>query len=77
MNPSGLTTSLLIVLLKCAPSTAMSGGLLWAYLRLQKKGIEVCAEMAKLTGLDRSSQERKSTKQHEAPRLASQQVVSA
>ena len=39
MNPSGLTTSLLIVLLKCAPSTAMSGGFLWAYLRLQKRGL--------------------------------------
>src|SRR6476660_7697632 len=43
MDPSGLATSLLIVLLKCAPSTAVSGGLLWAYLKLQKRGIELCA----------------------------------
>jgi hypothetical protein len=77
IDPSGVTASLLIVLLKCAPSTAASGGLLWAYLRLHKRGIEVCTEMAKLTGFDRSSQEGTSTKQREAPRLASQQVVSA
>lgn len=77
MDPTGVTASLLIILLKCAPSTAVSGGLLWAYLRLQKRGIEICAEMAKLSGFDRSSQEGKSTKRREAPPLASQQVVSA
>jgi len=77
MDPSGVTASLLMVLLKCAPSTAVSGSLLWAYLRLQKKGIEICAEMAKLTSFDRSCHESKSTKQREAPRLAGQQVVSA
>lgn len=77
MDPSGLTASLLIVLLKCAPGTAVSGGLLWAYLRLQKRGIEICAELAKLTSIDRSSQEIKSTKQPEVPPFMGRQVVSA
>jgi hypothetical protein len=77
MDPSGVTASLLIVLLKCAPSTVVSGGFICAYLRQHKRGIDLFAEMAKLTSFARGSQESKSTKQREAPRLAGQQVVSA
>jgi hypothetical protein len=80
LDPSALTTSLLIVLLKGAPSTALSGGLLWTYLRLHKRGIELCAEMARLSGLNRgldTQQVLTSAKQCEAPSLPGQQVVTA
>jgi hypothetical protein len=80
MDPSGLTASLLIVLLKCVPTTAVSGGLFWAYLRLHKRGIELCAEMAKLTGSDRGSrllETRKNTKRREQQMLSNQVATGA
>jgi hypothetical protein len=80
MDPSGVTASLLIVLLKCAPGTVVSGGFLCAYLRLHKRGIELCAEMAKRSGREpNSSIQEVSTvaKQRESPSKSSQQLITA
>jgi hypothetical protein len=80
MDPSGVTASLLIVLLKCAPGTVVSGGCLCAYLRLHKRGIELCAEMAKRSGREPNSsiQEMPTVaKQRESPSKSSQQLITA